>query len=404
MNLLVVNAGSSSFKMALYEIPRVWPKQPVNPVWTGLLDWGKNKADAALILTGRDGNKIEQKVRFEQEEQGMNQLIDQLVNGPAKALESLNAIQVVGHRVVHGGESFYQPVLITPEVKTKLADLIPLAPLHNPANLKGIEVAESRFPSIPQVAVFDTAFHHTIPKEASTYAGPYQWLEEGIKRYGFHGISHQYCSEQAQKMVPTANRIVSCHLGNGASLAAILNGISHDTTMGFTPLEGLMMGSRCGSIDPSILLYLGLEKKISQEELQRILNEESGLKGISGVSEDMRTIIEFKESGDQRAVLAWNMYLHSLKRNIGAMTGVLGGLDVLIFTGGIGENSVLLREEACRGLAYLGIKLDEEKNLHCVSDQTISSIDSKVQVLCIHTHEDWCIARDCVKFINLKAR
>jgi len=324
------------------------------------------------------------------------------------SINSLSDIDIVGHRVVHGGTAFERPVFITADVKKTITNLIPLAPLHNPANLEGIDLLEKMLPNTPQVAVFDTAFHSTIPEKASTYAGPYSWKEEGIKRYGFHGISHEYCASRAALLLKFnigRMKMVTCHLGNGCSLAAIDRGYCIDTTMGFTPLEGLMMGTRCGSIDPGILLYLENQKKQKASDLFHTLNFESGLKGISGISSDMRDIMSSASKRDRRAKLALDMYIHSLRRNMGSMINVLGGIDTLVFTAGIGENSPKIRHEACQHLSYIGLELDNEKNNSpCHEDSIISSTNSKIHVLVIHTKEDWSIACSSWKLRGLRGR
>jgi acetate kinase len=306
----------------------------------------------------------------------------------------------VGHRVVHGGQEYREATLITPEVKAAIRRLFVLAPAHNPANLEGIEAVEQVLPNVPQVAVFDTAFHANIPLEAAIYPMPYSFFEQGIRRYGFHGISHQYCAEKAAQLLNRdlqSLRLITCHLGNGCSLAAIRNGCGVDTTMGFTPLEGLMMGSRSGSIDPGVVIHL-LRQDYNVEQLDRILNQESGLKGISGVSGDMRQIHNAIASGNSRAQLAFNMFIHSLRKHIGAMLASLDGLDALVFTGGIGENVAQVRADACEAFKFLGLKLDSQKNAQSPVNCDIAAADSSVRVLVIHTEEDWAIA-SCVAAI-----
>jgi acetate kinase len=367
MKILVLNSGSSSYKFALYDVHQAHLSEPQPPIWSTTYEWKKSQSI--------DDHKNEIRSRLD------------LMPIP------LSSVDVVGHRIVHGGSKFEHPTVVTAAVKQAIRQLFTLAPLHNPQNLEGIEILESLIPKIPQVAVFDTAFHATLSPTASTYPGPYSWLELGIKRYGFHGISYEYCSARCAALLKKENmKIVCCHLGNGASIAAIDNGKSVDTTMGFTPLEGLMMGSRCGSIDPAILLFLQQHHGQSAEDLFQILNKDSGLKGISGVSSDMRDIIQLCSEGNSRAILSYDMYIHSLKRNIGAMAAVLGGLDALVFTAGIGENVPSIRQAACHGLQQLGITLDENKNLELQADAIISSPESAVQVLVIATQEDWCIA------------
>ncbi|TAF98671.1 MAG: acetate/propionate family kinase, partial [Oscillatoriales cyanobacterium] len=269
---------------------------------------------------------------------------------------------------------------------------------HNPINLEGIEAVEKILKNVPQVAVFDTAFHSQLPPAAFVYPGPYEWLEEGIRRYGFHGISHQYCARRAAEILNRDSadlRLISCHLGNGCSLAAVRDGRSVDTTMGFTPLDGLMMGSRSGSIDPGIIIHLLRRSHFTAEELDNILNRNSGLKGISGVSSDMRLVAEAIANGNSRAQLALDIYIHRLRAGIGAMLASLGGLDALIFTAGVGENSAAVRAAVCEVFGFIGLRLDGEKNLNSPIDDDVAAVDSAVRVLVIHTQEDWEIAREC---------
>jgi len=280
--------------------------------------------------------------------------------------------------------------------------LASFAPAHNPANVAGITATQKLLPDVPQVAVFDTAFHSQLPLSAAVYPGPYEWFEQGIRRYGFHGINHQYCAERTAQLLDKdlkSLRLITCHLGNGCSLAAIKDGRSIDTTMGFTPLEGLMMGSRSGSIDPGILIHL-LRQEIDANRLDEVLNRASGLQGISGLSGDMRQIHSAIAAGNPRAQLAFDMYLHSLGKHIGAMLVTLGGLDALVFTGGVGENQANLRALACEALAFLGMKLDLAKNSQSPVDRDIATADSTVRVLVIQAQEDWAIATECWKLIN----
>lgn len=305
----------------------------------------------------------------------------------------------MGHRIVHGGRQFEEPVIITAEVKRAIASASAFAPLHNRAELEGIAIMEELLGQVPQVAVFDTAFHHHLPLAATVYPGPYEWFAQGIRRYGFHGINHQYCAERAAQLLgkPLASlKLVSCHLGNGCSLAAIDAGRSVDTTMGFTPLEGLMMGTRSGSVDPGILTYLMREKQIRDgQEMDDVLNNKSGLLGVSGVSSDMRKVLEAMRLGNERAALAFDIFAHRLRSCIGSMVAALGGLDALIFTAGIGENSAAVREAACARFGHLGLKLDPAKNGKLPADQDIAARDSSVHVLVIRAQEDWAIARAC---------
>jgi acetate kinase len=285
-------------------------------------------------------------------------------------------------------------------VKAAIARLAELAPAHNPASLSGIEAIEQILGAVPQVAVFDTAFHAQMPEMATIYPGPYEWLKQEIRRYGFHGISHQYCAARAAELLDRDLRdlrLVTCHLGNGCSLAAIRDGRSVDTTMGFTPMEGLMMGSRSGSIDPGLLLHLLRQPNYSVDQLDRILNQESGLEGISGLSNDLREILTAMAKGNSRAQLAFDIYMHSLRSHIGAMLASLGGLDALAFTAGVGEHAAPVRAGACEAFAFLGLKLDLEKNAQSRLDWDIAAPDSTVRVLVIHAQENWEIARECWK-------
>ena len=333
-------------------------------------------------------------------------LLSTLWTGPASVLHSPSQIDVVGHRVVHGGPKLEEPVLISPEVKSEIAKAAVFAPLHNRAELEGIEIVAKLVGSIPQVAVFDTAFHSKMPPESIVYPGPYKWFERGIRRYGFHGISHQYCVGRASELLgqsPTSLRIVSCHLGNGCSLAAVRDGHSVDTTMGFTPVEGLMMGTRSGSVDPGIVTYLIRTGELTAEQVDDVLNHKSGLLGVSGVSGDMRETLAEIKKGSQRAKLAFGIYVHRLQAGIAAMAASMGGLDALVFTAGVGENSSGLRMAACANLRFLGVTLDEMRNAHVEPDQDIAASGSSVRVLVIRTQEDWAIARECWRVMHSTA-
>ena len=395
MYILVLNAGSSSQKSCLYQVETELPQQPPEPLWEAHIDWAV--ADDYGSLTVKS-NAVKQKTKLTDRDSALQTMVHTLVRGETKVLDKLEQIDLVGHRVVHGGDKYSQPAVITPEVKNAIAELIPLAPSHNPAHLEGIDAISSLLPDVPQIAVFDTAFHSTIPKPAKVYPLPYEWYEKGIQRYGFHGTSHQYCATKTAQILNKSLdslKIITCHLGNGCSLAAIENGICIDTTMGFSPLEGLMMGTRCGSIDPQILLYLMREYNLEPKQLNKLLNKESGLLGVSGISADMRTILAASAEGKERSQLAFDIYIHRLRSNIGAMMASLGGLDVLVFTAGVGENAVMVREKTCQQFAFLGLHLDTEKNNARPVDEDIATEDSQVRVLVIHTEEDWAIATQC---------
>ncbi|ACK67836.1 acetate kinase [Rippkaea orientalis PCC 8801] len=403
MKILILNAGSSSQKSCLYDFKeKNFLDNPVEPIWKADIDW--TLATGQGILTVK-ANGIKQKITLNSDDHhhGIAKMLGTLVEGKTKVIQHLSDISIVGHRVVHGGTDYSEATLITPDVKATIARLIPLAPTHNPSHLEGIEAIEQVLGNIPQVAVFDTAFHSQMPLEASVYPIPYEWLDKGIRRYGFHGTSHKYCAEKASQLLNkplTHLKLITCHLGNGCSLAAIKNGISIDTTMGFTPLEGLMMGTRSGSIDPAILIYLMREYDFTFEQLNEMLNQESGLKGVSGISADLRAIFEAINQGNDRAQLALDMYLHRLRSQIGSMLASLGGLDALIFTAGIGENAAIVREKACQGFSFLGLKLDLEKNANSPVNIDISTPDSTVRILVIHTQEDWAIAQECCHWLN----
>ncbi len=399
MIVLVLNAGSSSQKSCLYGLGNSLPDTPAEPLWSAHIDWTVNENEGILTVKSNDTQK---QIEVKESDSALGVLLDTLVTGKTKVLDSLNDIDIVAHRVVHGGAKYHQATVITPEVKAAIADLIPLAPNHNPAHLKGINTIAEILPQVTQVAVFDTAFHTTLPQAVKVYPLPYKWYQKGIRRYGFHGISHEYCAKRSaqilQKPLETL-KIVTCHLGNGCSLAAVKNGICLNTTMGFSPLEGLMMGTRCGSIDPQIPIYMMQEYGLEADELNQIFNQESGLKGVSGISADLRTILEAITEGNKQAKLAFDIYIQRLKTAIGAMVASLNGLDVLVFTAGVGENSSVVRETTCNGLTYLDLQLDSAKNNAHPLDKNIATEDSQVQVLVIHTQEDWAIATQAVKKI-----
>lgn len=403
MKILVLNAGSSSQKSCLYQLPADrLPKNPPESVWEANLDLTVSSDRAKLTVKTNDICK-EIQLSSQDIQTATAQMLDTLVSGDTKVLKQLSDIDVVGHRVVHGGTEYSQATKITTDVKETISRLISLAPNHNPAHLEGIEAVEKKLGDVTQIAVFDTAFHSKMPPEAAIYPLPYHWYEQGLRRYGFHGTSHQYCARKAAEILnlPLESlKIVTCHLGNGCSLAAIKNGISIDTTMGFTPLEGLMMGTRSGSIDPAILIYLLREHNFSADDLDKMLNKESGIKGISGLSSDLRTIQKAIAEGNQRAQLALDLFIHRLTTNLGAMIASLRGLDVLVFTAGIGENAAIVREKACLAFEFLGLKLDLAKNNSSPRDENIAASDSKIQVLVIHTNEDWAIACECWRLIH----
>lgn len=401
MKILVLNSGSSSQKSAFFELDSFSSADPVAPIWEGKIDWQDGKA--ILEVRPTTGEKIRQEVAASGRASATSLMLKTLWEGRTAALRSASELDVVGHRVVHGGHKLQRPVRITPEVKQSIASLSAFAPLHNRAELEGIELIEKLARQVPQVAVFDTGFHHSMPPEAAAYPGPYEWMEAGIRRYGFHGINYEYCTRRVPSILQQTTdglKIVACHLGNGCSLAAIVDGKSVDTTMGFTPLEGLMMGTRSGSVDPGILTYLIRQNHLTGQELDEILNRNSGLIGISGISSDMRTVVKAMKEGNTRARLAFDIFVHRLRAGIAAMASSLGGLDVLIFTAGIGENSPEVRAATANKLGFLGIQLDPQKNTSPIPDQDISRTDSPVRVLIIRAQEDFAIAQSCVSVLS----
>jgi acetate kinase len=398
MRVLVLNAGSSSQKSRLYEIENGMSDPVPAPLWQADADWTHHPGSTDLKISTSSGAKEEESLPTDERSAVIARMLQTLWSGETRVIDQLSAVDIVGHRVVHGGTEFEDSVFVTPQVKAAIRKMAVLAPEHNPANLEGIEAIERLAPTMPQVAVFDTAFHRSMPEEVVVYPLPYDWFEkEGIRRYGFHGISHSYCARRAAQILGkdlSSLRLITCHLGNGCSLAAIRGGRSVDTSMGFTPLEGVMMGSRSGSIDPGILFYLQREKGYTADQLNTTLNKASGLKGIAG-SGDMRQVLQKMREGDARARLAFDMFTHRLRSCIGAMLASLGGLDALIFAGGIGENAVEVRAAACEAFGFLNLKLDEQKNAQSPADEDIAAEDSHVRVVIVQTQEDWAIAQDC---------
>lgn len=401
MKILVLNSGSSSEKACLYDIADRLPEHPTRPLWEGRIEW--RSGSAAITVKNSQGVAFKDKLPTSSREEGIRHLLRSAHEGSARGIAALSEIDAVGHRVVHGGPHFGKPVLVTHEVRAMIASMSALAPLHIDAEVEGMKIVEDLLGAVPQVAVFDTGFHCQMPLAAAVYPGPYAWFESGIRRYGFHGINHQYCAERAAQMLGAdakALKIVSCHLGNGCSITAIHQGRSVDTTMGFTPLDGLMMGTRSGSVDPGILTYLMRQGHRDAQGLDKMLNQESGLLGISGVSSDMRDILACMGQGHKRAKLAFDIYVHRLRAAIGSMAAVLGGMDVLAFTAGVGENSPEVRAAACRGLEFLGLRICDQTNAQPSLDQDVSTPDSQVRVLVIRAEEDWAIAKECCRLLQ----
>jgi acetate kinase len=400
MKILVLNAGSSSQKTCLYEIGSFIPDVAPRPLWEGKIELDRDNAE--IRVKNSHGDHAEQTVKVEPESSSVGELLVKLWSDKGRSAGAPAAVDVVAHRIVNGGPDYRDPVLISSQVKAAIARASSFAPLHNASGLAGIEFAEKRFPGVPQVAVFDTGFHKTLPEAAYVYPGPYEWVAQGIRRFGFHGINHQYCAERAARLLGKDGgslRLVICHLGNGCSLAAVQDGRSVDTTMGFTPLDGLMMGTRSGSIDPGILTYL-MSQNFTATQLDELLNKKSGLLGISGISGNMRDIVREMKSANVRAKLAFDIFVHRLRASIGAMVAALGGIDALVFTAGIGENSPEVRTAACGHGDYLNIELDDDKNAAESDDRDITRSGSAVRVLVLHAQEDWAIAKGAWKIMS----
>ena len=401
MKILVLNSGSSTQKSALFDLEQNSSADPIPPLWEGKLEWDGDKE--SLHVRSHRGAEIRRDGKAGVRRSSVAVMLENIWRGPTAVLKSCSEIEVVGHRIVHGGAELTEPTRVSSELKQEIENVASIAPLHNQAGLEGIELIEKVLRDIPQVAVFDTGFHRTLPPRAFVYPVPYSWCErDGIRRFGFHGINHEYCAHRAASVLHkdlSSLKIVSCHLGNGCSLAAIDGGKSIDTTMGFTPLEGLMMGTRSGSIDPGILTHVLRTGVAKPADLDRILNHESGLLGISGVSSDMRDVLDAALNGNERAKLAVDIFIHRLQSEIGAMAASLAGLDVLVFTAGIGENSVGVRRATCARLKFLGIELDEAENSGVKPDADVSGPNSRVRVLVIRAQEDWSIARQCVRMM-----
>jgi acetate kinase len=394
MKILVINTGSSTVKFSLVE------SEGEAVLLEGLADWAA--APARLEVRRSGAAPVREELQARGTADAVAAVLRRLTHGTPPLIADAAEVAAVGHRVVHGGDVYTSAVRITPQVRSRLAELVDLAPLHVPVNLEGITAAEEAWPHVPHVAAFDTAFHATLPPAARTYAIPWSWTaEHKLRRYGFHGLSHAYCAGRAAQLlgrVPA--RLVICHLGNGASLAAVRDGVGVDTSMGFTPLEGLVMGTRSGSVDPGLLLYVLRQHQASADDLDRVLNHESGLLGISGVSNDMRQVLAAADAGNPRARLALDVYAHRLRQTVAAMAASLGGLDALVFTAGVGEHSAAVRAAACRGLEFFGLELDAAANAGCKPDADVAAAASRVRILVIATREDLTVVRDTVRVLH----
>ena len=391
MKVLVLNCGSSSIKYKLFEMAD----------HSVLAQGGVEKIglpDSFLQVKLPNGEKVVIEKEMPEHTVGIQLILDTLVDEKIGCIKDLKEIEAVGHRVVHGGEKFNQSVVITPEVKEMIVKCAELAPLHNPANLKGIDAIEKTLPGVPQVAVFDTAFHQTMPDYAYMYALPYELYEKyAIRRYGFHGTSHRYVSARVCEFLgvnAAEKKVVTAHIGNGGSCAAVLNGKSVDTSMGLTPVEGLVMGTRAGDLDLGAATYIMDKEGLTTAEFNNLVNKKSGLLGVSGVSSDARDIEAAIKAGNHRANLAREMFIYRVKKYVGAYAAAMNGIDILVFTGGIGENDAFIRAEIVKGLSFLGVTLDEEANNCRGVERVISTPDSRLTVCVIPTDEELMIASD----------
>ena len=397
MQVLVVNCGSSSLKYQVLDMPSE------TLLCKGLVE--RIGIDGSVIKHEKIGMpKYVKEVPMNDHNEAILHVIDALIDREYGVVKDMSEIEAIGHRIVTGGERYDKSVLVTENVIKDIRDLAPLAPLHNPAHLLGISACQKLMPSTPQVAVFDTAFHQTMPAKSYIYALPYEWYEKySVRRYGAHGTSHRYVTLRAAEMLgkkPEEVNLITCHIGNGASVSAIKNGKCYDTSMGLTPLQGLVMGTRCGDIDPAVIAYIAGKENIDAFEIDSIMNKKSGILGISGISSDMRDVEKAMAEGNERAKLAWDVFAQRVKHYIGAYYAELGRVDAIIFTAGVGENSAPMRADICEGLENLGIKIDLEANNVRGEDKDLSAEDSKVKVLLISTNEELMIARDTFEIVN----
>ncbi|WP_203640101.1 acetate/propionate family kinase [Levilactobacillus wangkuiensis] len=389
--ILSVNAGSSSLKFKLYAMPAE------TVIMSGLVD--RIGHSDAVFTYDYQGTHYKKAQAVQNHTEAVQLVTDALLD--SGAVRDKQEIVGIGHRVAHGGREYTQTTKITPVVQQKIADLATISPLHNPVNLLGIEAFEKLLPSASEVAVFDTSFHSTIPPKAYMYALPFEYYAKyGIRRYGFHGQSHQYIYSEVNRRYDQdfSRKIISCHLGNGASVCAIRDGKSVNTSMGFTPLAGLVMGTRSGDVDPNVLPFIAEKENFSADDIRQLLNHQSGLLGISGVSNDVRDVLQAEADGNDRAKLALQIYVHQIQSYIAAYTADLGGLQTLVFTAGVGEHSAPIRERVCAAFGYLGVKIDAEANRD--NDLDISAADSRVKVLVIPTNEELVIARETEKVLD----
>lgn len=396
MNVLVINCGSSSLKFQLID------SESESVLAKGLCE--RIGIDGRLVYQRAGGEKEATEEAMPTHTEAVKMVLEALINPKTGAIASLDEISAVGHRVVHGGEAFTESTLINEEVIAAIENVSELAPLHNPANLIGIAACQELMPGVPMAAVFDTAFHQTMPKEAYMYGIPYKYYEQyKVRKYGFHGTSHSYVSKRAAELLGKpydSLKTIVCHLGNGASVCAVKNGKSVDTSMGLTPLEGLVMGTRSGDVDPSVLEYIAEKENFDIHQVLNVLNKESGVYGVSGVSSDFRDIEAAAEEGNERADLAQELFCYRVIHYIGAYAAAMNGVDAICFTAGLGENSGMIREKICANLGYLGVELNPEENKKRGEDLIISTENSKVKVLAVPTNEELAIARETVALLK----
>ena len=400
LKVLVINCGSSSVKFQLINMV------DENVLASGIVE--RIGLPQSLIKFKFGNNSFTKEFDTLDHSSAISEILDAVTHGKLGIIDDKSEISAVGHRVVHGAEHFTESVLITDDTIKQIEACIELAPLHNPHNLKGILVCKKLLTGIPQIAVFDTAFHQTMEDHVYTYALAYRFYEKyRFRRYGFHGTSHFYVANKAAEIVGKdiqGLKIITCHLGNGASIAAVKYGKSIDTSMGFTPLEGLVMGTRCGDVDPAMVLFIMEKEGLSPHECDMLMNHECGLLGVSGISSDMRDLLKAFQEGNDRARLALQMYTYRIRKYIGMYSASMNGVDLIVFTGGVGENAALIRNMCCTDMEYLGIDFDEEKNKKAIGiEGELTAQDSKVRVLCVPTNEELVIARDTARIIDSDA-
>lgn len=400
MVILVLNCGSSSIKYQVIDMEAASSELLAK----GLVERiGLAEGDLTHKPVGKE--KFELHRPIPDHTTGIELVMAALTDPRHGVIGSLDELKAVGHRVAHGGEFFPQSCLVNEDTKEKIRSLCQIAPLHNPASLEGIHAIEKVLPGVPQVTVFDTSFHQTIPAVNYMYALPYEYYEKyRVRKYGFHGTSHKYVARAGAKLAgidPDRSKIITCHIGNGGSVTAVLNGRSFDTSMGFSPLDGLVMGTRCGAVDPSAVTFIGDKEGMSYDQLNAMMNKQSGVQGLTGLSSDMRDIDKAYHEGDERAILARDMYFNRIKKFVGEYAAEMGGLDLIVFTGGVGENSCEMRESVCSGLEFMGIKFDKNANAGARGvDKLLSAADSKVKIAVIATNEELVIATDTYNLVK----